>query len=226
MPLLNLLCPACHTPLPSAADGVVTCSSCAAEVDVTRAGTLAGRPRFVPEIDRAGTEVGGYRVASGVITVASLVAFILFLFMLIAPLGSAFGAISSVNQALGALGRIEEINAIPGEDEGDAAIEPAAPVTTTAAISFDDVRFRYPETAHKTEREKLIAAELGEDEVAPVDREVLKGVSFEVPRGSRVALVGCTLSGGVNTGASSLTGGGLRSASASTTSGSPGRCMM
>ncbi|MGN6502227.1 MAG: ABC transporter ATP-binding protein, partial [Pseudolysinimonas sp.] len=134
--------------------------------------------------------VGGYRVASGVITVASLVAFILFLFMLIAPLGSAFGAISSVNQALGALGRIEEINAIPGEDEGDAAIEPAAPVTTTAAISFDDVRFRYPETAHKTEREKLIAAELGEDEVAPVDREVLKGVSFEVPRGSRVALVG------------------------------------
>jgi len=134
--------------------------------------------------------VGGYRVASGVITVASLVAFILFLFMLIAPLGSAFGAITSVNQALGALGRIEEINAIPSEDEGDAAIEPAAPVTTTAAISFDEVRFRYPETAHKTEREKLIAAELGEDEVAPADREVLKGVSFEVPRGSRVALVG------------------------------------
>jgi serine/threonine protein kinase len=62
MQLLNLLCPACHTPLPSPADGVVTCSSCAAEVDVTRAGTLAGRPRFVPEIDRAGTEVGGYRV--------------------------------------------------------------------------------------------------------------------------------------------------------------------
>jgi len=62
MQLLNLLCPACHTPLPSAADGVVTCSSCAAEVDVTRAGTLAGRPRFVPEIDRSGSEVGGYRV--------------------------------------------------------------------------------------------------------------------------------------------------------------------
>jgi len=62
MQLLNLLCPACHTPLPSAADGVVTCSSCAAEVDVTRAGTLAGRPRFVPEIDRAGSDVGGYRV--------------------------------------------------------------------------------------------------------------------------------------------------------------------
>ena len=62
MHLLNLLCPACHTPLPSAADGIVTCSSCAAEVDVTRAGTQAGRPRFVPEIDRSGTVVGGTRV--------------------------------------------------------------------------------------------------------------------------------------------------------------------
>lgn len=121
--------------------------------------------------------VGGFRVASGAITVANLVAFILFLFMMIMPLASAFGAITSVNQALGALGRIEEINAIPSEAEGDGAIEPAAPVTTDAAIAFEEVRFRYPEAA----------AELHE---APPDREVLKGVSFEVPRGSRVALVG------------------------------------
>ena len=134
--------------------------------------------------------VGGYRVASEAITVANLVAFILFLFMLIMPLASAFGAITSVNQALGALGRIEEINALPGEAEGDALLEPAAPVSTDAAITFDDVRFRYPETAHKTEQEKVIAEVIGEDAVAPVDREVLKGVSFDVARGSRVALVG------------------------------------
>ncbi|MEZ5190372.1 MAG: ABC transporter ATP-binding protein [Schumannella sp.] len=134
--------------------------------------------------------VGGFRVASGAITVANLVAFILFLFMLIMPLASAFGAITSVNQALGALGRIEEINAIPGETEGDAGVEPAAPAATDAAIAFEEVRFRYPEAAHKTEREKAIAEAVGEDEVAPVDREVLKGISFEVPRGSRVALVG------------------------------------
>jgi ATP-binding cassette subfamily B protein len=134
--------------------------------------------------------VGGFRVASGAITIANLVAFILFLFMMIMPLGQAFGAINSVNQALGALGRIEEITAIAGEAEGDAAIEPAAPVPSDAAISFEEVRFRYPEQAHKTEREKAIAAAVGEDAVAPIDREVLKGVSFEVPRGSRVALVG------------------------------------
>ncbi|MEL0149360.1 MAG: ABC transporter ATP-binding protein, partial [Pontimonas sp.] len=49
--------------------------------------------------------VGGFRVASGSLPVADLVAFILFLFMMIMPLGQAFGAITSVNQALGALGR-------------------------------------------------------------------------------------------------------------------------
>jgi ATP-binding cassette subfamily B protein len=134
--------------------------------------------------------VGGYRVASGAIEVADLVAFILFLFLMIMPLGQAFGAVTSVNQALGALGRIQEVMRIPSESEGDAAIEPAAPITTTAAIRFDDVRFRYPESAHKTEREKEIAAVVGEDQIDPEQREVLHGVSFEVPRGKRVALVG------------------------------------
>ena len=66
--------------------------------------------------------VGGFRVASGAITIASLVTFILFLFMMIAPLGSTFGAITSVNQALGALGRIQEVLDLPTEEQGDAAI--------------------------------------------------------------------------------------------------------
>ena len=155
--------------------------------------------------------VGGFRVASGALTIANLVAFILFLFMMIMPLGQAFGALTSVNQALGALGRIQEIIAIPSEDERDAAIEPVAPIQTDAALSFDDVHFGYPESAHKTERDKAIAAfeaqadnrpgaavsALGSrdrDAIAPSstarDTEVLHGVSFEVPRGSRVALVG------------------------------------
>ena len=48
--------------------------------------------------------VGGFRVASGAIDVASLVTFVIFLFLLVQPLASAIGAIMSVNQALGALG--------------------------------------------------------------------------------------------------------------------------
>ncbi|HWH25787.1 MAG TPA: ABC transporter ATP-binding protein [Pseudolysinimonas sp.] len=115
--------------------------------------------------------VGGYRVASGAITIANLVAFILFLFMMIMPLASAFGALNSVNQALGALGRIEEITALPSESDTDAALEPAASVTTDAALSFDNVTFTYPGSES-------------------AEREVLHGVSFEVARGTRVALVG------------------------------------
>ncbi|RQP11033.1 MAG: ABC transporter ATP-binding protein [Microbacteriaceae bacterium] len=134
--------------------------------------------------------LGGYRVASGAITIASLVAFILFLFLMIMPLGQAFGAVTSVNQALGALGRIQEIMRIPSEDEGDDPAQAAPDVATDDAIRFEDVRFSYPEQAHATEQEKVVASELGEDAVAPHDREVLHGVTFSVPRGARVALVG------------------------------------
>ena len=131
--------------------------------------------------------VGGFRVASGVISVGDLVAFILFLFLLIGPLGQAFGAITSVNAALGALGRIQEIIGLPSERERDAGLVPAAPTASTAAVAFDNVHFAYPVSAHPTETEKAIAAVVGE---AERDTTVLRGVSFSVPAGSRTALVG------------------------------------
>lgn len=134
--------------------------------------------------------LGGYRVASGAITIADLVAFILFLFLMIMPLGQAFGAVTSVSQALGALGRIQEIMRIPSEDEADADVEAAPAIETDDAIRFEDVSFRYPEQAHATEEEKVIASELGEGALASGEREVLRGVDFAVPRGARVALVG------------------------------------
>lgn len=131
--------------------------------------------------------VGGFRVASGAIEIADLVAFILFLFLLIGPLAQAFGAITSVNSALGALGRIQEIIGLPSESDGDAALTPAPATESTAAISFEDVHFAYPESAHKTEEEKAIAEVIGD---SPRDTTVLRGVSFDVPVGSRTALVG------------------------------------
>jgi len=145
--------------------------------------------------------VGGFRVASGALSIASLVTFIMFLFMLVMPLGQAFGAITSVNQALGALGRIQEILDLPTEtqdDESDAAITAAA-VAGAPAIEFRDVRFRYPddviaarEAAAKEARNVLADAHLRRaGEADPeISRDVLKGVSFAVPRGARVALVG------------------------------------
>lgn len=139
--------------------------------------------------------VGGFRVASGQLEVAYLVAFILFLLMMIMPLGQAFGAINSVNQALGALGRIQEIIDLPSEDYADVAddtaVVPDPLPDNTAALAFMNVSFHYPERAHKSEAEKVLAEQLGpDDHLAPSRRAVLDGVSFSVPVGSRVALVG------------------------------------
>ncbi len=124
--------------------------------------------------------VGGYRVASGAITIASLVSFILFLFMMIMPLGQAFGALNSVNQALGALGRIQEIIALPSESENDADVVPVAAIDTDAAISFENVAFTYPAEA----------VALRDDDEKPHDLTVLHGISFTAERGKRTALVG------------------------------------
>jgi ATP-binding cassette subfamily B protein len=156
--------------------------------------------------------VGGFRVASEAITVASLVSFILFLFMMIMPLGQAFGAINSVNQALGALGRIHEIVNLPSETDGDAEIVPAAAIETDAAITFENVEFSYPEgtvleqveheVAELVEGEhlggKLATGAISVGEVSTgsirddgaTDRTVLRGVTFSAERGKRTALVG------------------------------------
>lgn len=127
--------------------------------------------------------VGGYRVAAGAITIANLVSFVLFLFMMIMPLGSAFGAIISVNQALGALGRIQEIIALPSETERDARVTPVPAIASTAAISFEDVHFTYPAGA-------LSPHTVGEDADPDAPLTVLHGVSFAVEPGRRTALVG------------------------------------
>jgi len=160
--------------------------------------------------------VGGFRVAAGVISIASLIAFIMFLFLLVMPLATTFGAITSVNQALGALGRIQEVLDLPTETQDDEKIaaslrqaqaprESQGPTPqpvgdAESAIEFRDVRFHYPanvvaarQAAAKEARNLLADAHLEQadaETAATPDHEVLRGVSFLVPRGARVALVG------------------------------------
>lgn len=113
--------------------------------------------------------VGGLRVATGEIAISQLVGFLLFLFLMVMPLGQLAGAISAVSVALGALGRIQEIVRLPSEAEADAG--DALVVRADApAVEFDGVSFGYPG--------------------ADGDREVLHEVSFSVPAGTRTALVG------------------------------------
>ncbi|QZY51011.1 ABC transporter ATP-binding protein [Leucobacter tenebrionis] len=149
--------------------------------------------------------LGGYRVATGAVTIAQLVTFIIFLFLMVMPLGQALGAIAAVNQALGALGRIQEISELPTETEHDAQLSPlgrtvpleGARLDYAAAIRFSDVHFTYRSAApiRADARELVLGGRGGRRdlEAAPaeiVETPVLHGVSFEVPRGSRVALVG------------------------------------
>lgn len=134
--------------------------------------------------------VGGVRVANGSMQLGDLMAFILYLFLLIMPIASAVGAFVQIQAGLAALDRIQEVVRLDPEtaDEhadpsrmslpGPGASDGAQP----AAVEFHDVVFRYasPQTGEPSERPEA---------------EVLHGISFRVPEGSRTALVGPSGSG-------------------------------
>ena len=112
--------------------------------------------------------LGGYRVVTGVMEVGDLVAFLLYLFALVMPLGSAIGAFTTVQTGLAALDRMQEVLQLPLETADETTIaEPAPARHSEALLVFDNVGFAY-------------------DDGTPV----LDGVSFEVERGSRTAIVG------------------------------------
>jgi ABC-type multidrug transport system fused ATPase/permease subunit len=111
--------------------------------------------------------VGGARVASGAISVGDLVAFVLFLFFLVLPLGQALNAYTQLQTGLGALQRIEEMLELPAETAGDDPGPPGPTGGAEPAVALDRVSFGYPGGA-----------------------PVLHEVSFTVPAGSRIALVG------------------------------------
>ncbi|MFE3450619.1 ABC transporter ATP-binding protein [Nonomuraea sp. NPDC059194] len=112
--------------------------------------------------------VGGARVASGALEVSALIAFLLYLFYLVAPIGQLVEGGVQLQNGLAALRRIREIEDLPGEPVG--RTPPAGPAggDDPVGVRFEDVVFRY-----------------GEDR-APVH----DGVSFEVPPGGLTALVG------------------------------------
>ena len=140
---------------------------------VSPAGEIAVQGAFLAVLG-----LGGYRVATGSISVADLVAFILYLFLLVMPLGQAIGAWTQLQTGLGALTRLREVLELPPEADdrperggvgtGPWTVPPAPPAgAPTPLLELDDVSFAYPDGT-----------------------EVLRGVSLTVPAGSRVALVG------------------------------------
>ncbi|MDJ1136480.1 ABC transporter ATP-binding protein [Streptomyces iconiensis] len=110
--------------------------------------------------------VGGARVASGAISIATLVAFLLALFYLIDPISRLVSAASEYQVGAAAVARLREAELLETEPVGD---ERAAPEGRgPASVEFEDVSFRYAEglpTVHH-------------------------GVSFTVPGGGMTAFVG------------------------------------
>ncbi|MBO3744456.1 ABC transporter ATP-binding protein [Streptosporangiaceae bacterium NEAU-GS5] len=113
--------------------------------------------------------VGGARVASGELPIATLVAFLLYVFYLVAPLGQLVQSITMLQNGLAAITRIREISDLPAEPEANAP----APAGPPVGVAFHDVVFRY-----------------GDDRPIVHDH-----VTFEVPAGGMTALVGLSGAG-------------------------------
>ncbi|MCX5528162.1 ABC transporter ATP-binding protein/permease [Streptomyces bobili] len=111
--------------------------------------------------------VGGARVATGAIDIATLVAFLLYVFYLMSPIQQVIGAVVQYQAGSAALSRIQETLLLPAEPASGPAPLPS-PTAEPASLAFTDVRFRYA------------------DDLPYVHH----GVTFDVPARGMTAFVG------------------------------------
>ncbi|WP_078964871.1 ABC transporter ATP-binding protein [Streptomyces aureocirculatus] len=119
--------------------------------------------------------VGGARVASGAMSLGSMIAFLLYLFYLVPPLGALVTAMIRFNVVAAAMSRVGELLRLRTEPESPPPVRPGAGRDTAgrdtagpASVTFQDVVFRYP----------------GDGPA------VHHGISFEVPAAAMTAFVG------------------------------------
>lgn len=115
--------------------------------------------------------IGGRAVMSGDITVGDFVAFILYLGMLTWPMIALGWVVNLFQRGAASMGRINRIMAT--EPVVARVDDPIALENIRGEIEFRNVSFRYPHT----------------------EREILHDISFSVPAGSTLAIVGGTGSG-------------------------------
>jgi ATP-binding cassette subfamily B protein/ATP-binding cassette subfamily C protein len=113
---------------------------------------------------------GGVLVAAGELSVAALIAFLLYVFFLAGPIASLVTGAGKMQQGLGAVGRIEEVREMPIEE--DVAAVSGSSDGPPPAIELRDVHFSYTGRT-----------------------PALRGVSFTVPGGTQTALVGLSGAG-------------------------------
>lgn len=111
--------------------------------------------------------VGGARVASGAIEVGTLIAFLLYVYYLMAPIQGLVRAVTELQAGVAAAARIGQIAALQPEPI-DPAARPTRRAGPPAAVAFDNVHFRY----------------------RPGARHVHSGVTFSIPPYGMTAVVG------------------------------------
>jgi ATP-binding cassette subfamily B protein len=117
--------------------------------------------------------VGGVRVTSGALSVSSLIAFLLYLFLLTDPIGSLVNGATQLQAGLAAVVRLRELEDLPTEPPA-ARGSPPQPSSFSgsgpASVAFTEVWFRYRQ---------------------PQDSSwVHRDLTFELPPGGMTAIVG------------------------------------
>jgi ABC-type multidrug transport system fused ATPase/permease subunit len=108
--------------------------------------------------------VGGARVATGVLPVSSLIAFLLYLFYLINPIGALVEAANQLQAGLAAARRMREVEQYPVEPQRDD--QPTGSLNghlsrVPASVAFSDVCFRYHDNAPLVHRQVTFTAPPG-----------------------------------------------------------------
>ncbi|HEY9311853.1 ABC transporter ATP-binding protein [Williamsia sp.] len=133
--------------------------------------------------------LGGYLAVNGHLNAGAVVSLALLLTRMYAPLTALANARVEIMSALVSFERVFEVLDLPPliADKEDAVTAPAGP----QSLTFKDVQFAYPSA------DKVSLASL--EEVAILDtrggEQVIHDVSFEVPPGKMVALVGSSGAG-------------------------------
>lgn len=130
---------------------------------VTSASQLSVQAAFLAVL-----ATGGAQVASGSISVGTLVAFLLYIFYLIAPMQQLLNAVTQYQVGAAAAFRIQEVQQLPAEPSDTGEIVREGTGEGPTFVEFNNVRFRY----------------------RPELPEVHHGVSFVIPTGGMTAFVG------------------------------------
>jgi ABC-type multidrug transport system fused ATPase/permease subunit len=116
--------------------------------------------------------VGGARVASGALPVSSLIAFLLYLFLLADPISALVTGATQLQAGLAAVRRMREVQELPTEPAAGRPAVPGPPSSgmEPASVAFSGVwfRYRYPDANSWVHRD----------------------LSFKLPPGGMTAIVG------------------------------------